>query len=106
MIVIILLLEFLVLIIIFSLLTVYGIRYIGSIVGRRVNEIHRQAEYILDYERVPTHWIREYHGDTAKQPDKQARWRKREKSRYLRKLKKLSQYFTNTPVFDDMSSRQ
>ena len=103
---IIILLEFLALIIVLSLIMFYGVRYIGRLVGSRVNDIHKEAEYILNCERVPASWVREPPGNAAQQSTKQIRRRKKEKRRYLRRLKKLQRYFSNAPVFEDITSRQ
>jgi hypothetical protein len=95
-------LFFFVFVILFTLAVRYGTAYVGRILGARINTLHRDAEFILDTEMIPTTWLEPPPANSARRPA----WERRQKQRALKKLKQLHAYMRNTPSISDIESRE
>lgn len=95
-------LYFLIFVILFTLAARYGTAYVGRILGEKINALHQDAEYILDTEQIPPTWLEPAPTNPAKHPA----WKRRQKRRALKKLKKLQSYMQNTPSIADIESRE
>ncbi len=95
-------LFFFIFVTLFTLAVRYGTAYVGRILGERINALHRNAESILDSDRIPATWLEPIPSDPAKRPA----WERRQKRRALKKLKKLQSYMQNTPSISDIESRE
>ncbi len=93
-------LNLLVLIAIFSAMMVFFLRFtltlMGRMVGKRVDQLHREAQYLTETHDVPPTWPRERLSSMSL-----PRYR-----RYVRRrFRRLDNYFANAPVFDDRETR-